>query len=219
MRSSPWLSLAAALLLTLPALAEEASVRLAPGEQKVLEIPGVRRVAIAAPAVADVQVVGKSQLLVTAKQRGQTSLTVWTDKQQFQRTIVVDAPRAEDLARDLKSFGFDDLEVRTIGDKLVVDGHVDSIHDMRRLRQLVAGRSDVTLLVGLDARVIQASLAATSEQINTALQRNGITSAKAVVVGQRILLEGSVSDEAERDKAQRIADSFYEELREALGPH
>jgi osmotically-inducible protein OsmY len=90
---------------------------------------------------------------------------------------------------------------------------------MKTVRSLVAGRSEVKLLVGLDARVIQAALTTTAEQINTALKRNGITAAKAVVVGQRILLEGSVSDEAERDKAQRIADAFYSELREALGPH
>jgi Flp pilus assembly secretin CpaC len=206
------------LFLALPAVAEE-PVRLAPGEQKVIEVPGVRRIAIAAPDVADVKTIGKSQLLITGLRRGRTTLTLWTDGRQFQRIVEVDAPRAEDLTRELKAFGFDDVEVRTVGEKLVVNGHVDSLGDMRKLRSLVAGRSDVTLLVGLDARVVQAALTTTAEQINNALKRNGIVSAKAVVVGQRILLEGSVSDDAERDKAQRIADSFYGDLREALGPH
>jgi Flp pilus assembly secretin CpaC len=213
-----WLPLCV-ILLALSARAEEPSVTLSPGEQRVLDIPGVRRVAVAAPDVADVQVIGKSQLLIIAQRRGRTALTVWTDKQQLQRTILVEPPQAEDLARELKALGFEDLEVRTIGERLVVSGHMESLRDMRVLRNLVAGRSDVKLLVGVDARVVQAALTTTAEQINAALKRSGIASAKAVVVGQRILLEGSVSDDAERDKAQRIADSIYGELREALGTH
>src|SRR4051812_37349297 len=105
MRLLPWLCLL--VLLAVPsARADESTVRLAPGEQKVLDIPGLRRVAVAAPAVADVKVVGKSQLLIVALSRGTTALTVWTDKQQLQRTVVVDAPRAEDLGRELKALGF-----------------------------------------------------------------------------------------------------------------
>lgn len=218
MRLLGWLLLPV-LLAALPARADEPPVHLAPGEQKVLDIPGLRRVAVAAPDVADVKLIGKSQLLIVAQHRGTTALTVWTDKGQLQRTLVVEPPGAEELARELKAFGFTDLEVRTVGERLVVSGHVDSLHDMKTVRSVIAGRSDVSLLVGLDARVVQAALTTTAEQINTALQRNGITSAKAVVVGQRILLEGSVSDDAERDKAQRIADAYYGELRDALGPH
>lgn len=217
MRLLRWLLLPV-LFLALPAVAEE-PVRLAPGEQKVIEVPGVRRIAIAAPDIADVKTIGKSQLLITGQRRGRTTLTLWTDSKQIQRVVEVDAPRAEDLTRELKAFGFDGLEVRTIGEKLVINGHVDSLGDMRKLRKLVEGRSDVTLLVGLDPRVVNAALTTTAEQINNAFKRNGIASAKAMVVGQRIMLEGSVSDDAERDKAQRIADSFYDELREAIGPH
>lgn len=218
MRLVRWLLLPV-LFCALPTKAEEPTVRLAPGEQRVLDFPGIRRVAVAAPDVADVKVIGKTQLLVIAQSRGRTSLTVWTDKQQLQRTLVVELPRAEELSRELKALGFSGLEVRTIGERVVVDGHVESLQDMRTLRSLVGGLSYVSLLVRVDAQVIQAALTHTAEQINTALKRNGIVNARAVVVGQRILLEGSVSDEAERDKAQRIADSFYEEVREALGSH
>lgn len=218
MRLVRWLLLPV-LLAALPTWAEEPTVRLSPGEQRVLDFPGLRRVAVAAPNVADVKVVGKSQLLVSAQSTGRTTLTVWTAQQQLQRTLIVEPPRAEELARELKALGFSELEVRTIGDKVVIDGHVESLQDMRRLRSIVAGLSYVSILVRLDAQVIQAALTTTAEQINTALKRNGIVSARAVVVGQRVLLEGSVSDEAERDKAQRIADSLYEDVRQALGPH
>jgi Flp pilus assembly secretin CpaC len=210
-----WLLLAV-LLLSLPVAAQDATVQLSPGEQKVLDFPSIRRIAVASPEVADVKVIGKKQLLVIAQRRGRTSLTVWTDKQQVLRTIVVDQPRAEDLSRELRDLGFTDLDIRTVGDNIVVDGRVDSLNDLKRLRSVVAGRSDVKLLVRADARVIQAALANVAEQINTAFKRNGIVSARAVVVGQRILLEGSVTDDVEREKAQRIADSFYDELKGSL---
>jgi Flp pilus assembly secretin CpaC len=210
------LPLLAVLLFTPPALAAEPTVALAPGAQTVLDFPNIRRVAVANPKVADVKVVGKSQLLIIANQRGTTALTVWTDKQQLQRTIVVEPPRVEELARELKALGFSSLDVRAVGENVVVDGQVESFADLQLLRRAVGGLSYVKLLVRMDARAVQAALTATAEQINTALKRNGIASAKAVVVGQRILLEGSVSDDAERDKAQRIADSFYEDLKGSL---
>ncbi|MBN1206910.1 MAG: pilus assembly protein N-terminal domain-containing protein [Myxococcaceae bacterium] len=218
MRLFPWLLLAV-LLATLPARAEQPPVQLAPGEQKVIDVPGIRRVAVAAPDVADVKVVGKSQLLIVAQRRGRTALTVWTRKGQLQHTLVVEPPRAEELARELRALGFPELEVRTVGDRVVVDGHVDSLQDMKTLRALVSGLSSVTLLVRVDGQVVKAALTNTAEQINAALKRSGILSARAVVLGQRIVLEGSVSDEAERDKAQRIADTFYEDLQQTLGPH
>ncbi|MDY7228504.1 pilus assembly protein N-terminal domain-containing protein [Hyalangium rubrum] len=193
-------------------------MQLAPGAQTVLDFTGIRRIAVANPDVADVKVVGKTQLLIVGNRRGRTALTVWTDKGEVQRTLVVEPPRVEELARELKALGFSSLEVRPIGDQVVVDGQVESFQDLKMLRQAVAGLSYVKLLVRVDAQVVQASLTVTAEQINAALKRNGITSATAVVVGRRILLEGSVTDEAERDKAQRIADSFYEELKGSIGP-
>jgi Flp pilus assembly secretin CpaC len=211
------LPLLAVLLFSPPANAAEPRVELAPGTQTVLDFPGIRRVAVANPSVADVKVVGKSQLLIIGNQRGTTALTVWTDSGQQQRTIVVAPPRVEELARELKALGFTSLDVRAIGENVVVDGQVDSFGDLQTLRRAVEGLSYVKLLVRLDAKAVQAALAVTAEQINAALKRNGIKSATAVVVGQRIILEGSVSDEAERHKAQRIADSYYEELKGTLG--
>jgi Flp pilus assembly secretin CpaC len=212
------LPLLAVLLLSPPVSAAEPRVELAPGTQAVLDFPGIRRVAVANPSVADVKVVGKSQLLIIGSQRGTTALTVWTDSGQQQRTIVVAPPRVEELARELKALGFSSLDVRAIGENVVVDGQVDSFGDLQTIRRAVDGLSYVKLLVRLDAKAVQAALAVTAEQINSALKRNGIQSATAVVVGQRIILEGSVSDEAERHKAQRIADSYYEELKGTLGP-
>ncbi len=210
-----WL-LCVALLAALPAGAEEPPLELTPGSQRVIDVPGLRRVAVANPEVADVKVVNANQLLVIAQRRGRTSLTLWTSQGAVQRTLVVEPPQAEELALELKALGFSSLEVRTIGDHVVIDGTVDSFGDLQRLRRLVDGRSDVKLLVRADSRVIQASLAALAEQINAALKKHGLTTAHAVVVGQRIHLEGSVADEAERDKAQRIADALYLEFQASL---
>jgi eukaryotic-like serine/threonine-protein kinase len=60
-------------LPTIPA----SSIRLAPREQRVLQLPGVRRVAIAHPSVAEVSVEGEA-LQITGQQRGLTSIVAWT---------------------------------------------------------------------------------------------------------------------------------------------
>jgi hypothetical protein len=48
-----------------------------------------------------------------------------------------------------------------------------------------------------------------AQLITSALQREGLRDAKAVVVGRKIFLEGSVADQGEYQKAQLIADSIY----------
>lgn len=62
---------------SLPALAQNASLSLAVGSQKVLDLPGLSRVAVGDPEVADVRVVSKTQLLIVGAKVGTTTLEVW----------------------------------------------------------------------------------------------------------------------------------------------
>jgi len=70
--------LAVALLtFSLPALAQNASVSLAVGTQKVIDIPDLTRVAVGDPTIADIRVVGRTQLLIVGAKTGTTTLNVW----------------------------------------------------------------------------------------------------------------------------------------------
>ncbi len=201
------------IALALPLLLSQApkdasSVLLAPGAQVTLEHPGLSRVAVADPQVADVMVVGKSgQLLVTGRRKGRTTLTLWGRGGKVSaREVVVDDGRAAELARLVRETVNPSLTVRSAPGKVVIDGSLDSMEEYERLRKLTEGESDVVVLAKLHPGVLRALAAV----INEAYDKAGLKSARAVVVGERLFLEGQVADEVERQKAQTIAEAYYE---------
>jgi Flp pilus assembly secretin CpaC len=187
--------------------AEDAPVRVSPGMQQVLKIPGLQRVALGNEAIADVTTTASGELLVLGKKEGRTNLTLWIrgKAKPITRTIVVDSGKFAELEKLVKEKVDSTLKTEVFGDKLVIDGTLDSVEDFRKLKLLVADYQNVKLLVRLSPGAINVVVA----QINAELKKQGITTATAKVLGNRIVLEGGVADAEERNKAQMIADSFY----------
>jgi pilus assembly protein CpaC len=123
------------------------------------------------------------------------------------RQIVVDDGKTTELGRIVKQMVNPSLRVEEFGGTTVIDGVLDSPAELARLRQLTANEN-VTILARLDPRVFPA----VAQNITAALQRAGLKNAYASVVGQTIVLEGSVADEREMQKAQLIADGYAGEL-------
>lgn len=180
-------------------------IKLTPGGQDVMRIPGLTRVALGSENVADVKVLSNGDLLVIGKQKGRSSMTMWINGRVSTRTIVVDDGRSTELGRLIHDTVSPDLKVEEYSGRVVVDGIVDSVEDLERLKQLVGNDPNVTLLVQLNPRV----LPVVAELITTALHREGLKSAHATCVGGKIFLEGSVADSGESQKAQMIADAIY----------
>lgn len=190
-----------AALLTLCLAAEP--VRLAPGTQEVLKV-SVQKVGIGDPSVIDVTPTAKGELLVTAKGRGRTTLTLWTAKGVETRQVIVDDGRSTELGKLIKTMVNPSLRVEEYAGQTVVDGLLESPEELRRLRALVGDDGNVKILARLDPRV----LPAVAQNITAALHREGLKNAQAVCIGQHLILEGSVADERERQKAQLIADAY-----------
>lgn len=200
------LALSLAVALSVPP--SDSAVRVSPGRQEVLKVPaGIIRVALGDDAIADVRVTGGNELLISGRQRGRTSLLLWTRgaTSPVSRTIIVDDGRTDELSKLVHDLVNPSLRVETFSDKIVIDGSVDSMHELRRLQALVGDDSNVKLLVRLNPAVIPYI----ASQINDTFRRQGLLNAKAVVVGSKIVLEGSVTDEIEKQKAQNIADAYY----------
>ena len=67
-----------AMVLALPASSQDGgNIALGVGTQKVLTVPGIQRVAIGDPNVADVKTIGNNQLLIIGSTEGKTTLLVW----------------------------------------------------------------------------------------------------------------------------------------------
>ncbi len=195
-----------AALLTLALAAEP--MQLSPGAQEVLRVAGVTRVGVGDPAVVDVTPTGRGELLVTAKSRGRTTLTLWTSRGLTTRQVVVDDGRTTELGRQVKSLVNPALQVAEYSGVTVIDGLLESPDELRRLEQLVSHRADVKVLARLDPRV----LPAIAQNITAALHKEGLKHAQALVLGGRLVLEGSVADERERQKAQLIADGLARDV-------
>lgn len=192
----------ALLAMTLLAPGE---VRLTPGGQEVLRIPGLTRVALGKEEIADVRVLNNGELLVLGKQKGRSSMTLWVNGRVSTRSIVVDDGRSTEISRLIHDTVSPALKVEEYNGRVVVDGVVDSVEDLERLKLLVGSDPNVTLLVTLNPRV----LPVVAELITTALHREGLKTAHATCVGGKIFLEGSVADSGESQKAQMIADAIY----------
>ena len=189
-------------LLTLALAAEP--VRLSPGAQEVLRVGTITRVGIGDPNVVDVTPTARGELLVTAKSRGRTTLTLWTGKGLETRQVIVDDGRASELGKLIKTLVNPSLKVEEYAGVTIIDGTLESPAEVRRLAELVGSDGNVKILARLDPRV----LPAVAQNITAALHREGLTNARAAVLGSKLVLEGSVADEREREKAQLIADSL-----------
>lgn len=194
-------------LLTL-CLAAGEPIRLAPGAQEVVRVQNLTRVGVGDPTIADVTPTARGELLVTARSRGRTTLTMWTAKGLETRVVVVDDGKASELGRLVRSLVNPSLRVEEFSNQTVIDGMLDSPAELKRLRALVGDDANVKILARLDPRV----LPAVAQNITAALHREGLKDAHAEILGQTLVLEGSVADERERQKAQLIADSYAGDL-------
>ena len=192
--------------VSLTAIPPEGTIKLTPGFGDTLRQPGIQKIAVSSPDVVDVQSTGAGELLFTGKHRGRTNVTIWfKNGKTVTRQVVVEDEKQGELEKTIHDMVNPVLEVKRVGDRTIVDGKLDSMEEFYRLKKIVGDDPNVVIL----AKMNPAVLPFLAEQITQALRRNGIKEASAVAVGGRILLEGSVADEAEKSKAEMIATAYY----------
>lgn len=184
----------------------EGPIRLSPGMQDTLRQQGITRVAIAKTDLVDVTTTGPGELLFTGKARGRTNITLWYKSGRVvTRPVIIEDERQGDLERLIHDKVNPVLEISRVGERTIIDGKLDSMEELYRLKKLVGDDPNVVIL----AKMNPAVLPFLAEQITQAFRRSGIREATATAVGGRIILEGSVADDAELKKAQVIADAYY----------
>lgn len=197
-------------LLALAVVAAEPVV-LSPGEQSVLRVPGITRIAVGDPNVADVTPTSKGELLVLGKKLGRTTLTLWSARGLETRQLVVDDGHASELGLKLKQLVSPSLRVERFAGYTVVDGTLDSVEEWSRLSALVGGDPNVKVLARLNPRV----LPVVAQRITAEFHKAGLAQARAECVGQTVFLEGSVADEVELKRALLIANALYAQVTNA----
>jgi hypothetical protein len=86
------------------------TVELAPGLQKILDVPGIQRIAVGDASIADVKTIGDDEILLIGMDPGRTTLLVWTEKGRRSYTVHV-APPAPIVLKvgETRDLPFDDI--------------------------------------------------------------------------------------------------------------
>ncbi len=143
MRSSRIFSLTVLALLGWSSwlAAEDATLELYAGEVKVVPTRPVKRVAVGDGKVLSTTVVDGRELLLLGDSEGETSLRVWFKDGGEEAFRVLVAPKnvgraAAEMRQLLGSSAAKDVQVRIVGDHVVVDGKNLSTTTLDRIKQL-----------------------------------------------------------------------------------
>lgn len=188
------------------------------GESTTVSLPyQFSKLAVGDPTVADYLVQknepGGSEVLLAGKRAGVTNLIVW-DNEGKQRDVV----SLTVLIRDLEAFAKEikaavgrapGLRFRVAGDKLIIEGEVDTPKQRQLLEQVVGDSPQVIKLVSLSP--IALGIIADSVRQHVA-DRN----VRVRAVGQKIVLEGVVFGKEQRARMEALAKLYYPEVENLL---
>jgi len=180
---------------------------MAKGQSTLLCHPGMRRVAIGEVEVADVAVVSSREVIVYAKDPGDTDLYIWDDLGVHRRTVTVTTRKPADVAQvTLAKLLGDEYRVTPVTDSvLVVEGTAQDQAELDRLGELMGAVDDdvkVVNLVGLRPAAVSAPPV---EQIAAVLGPDF----KVWVVGdEAVAVEGAPATPEEAQRARALLDAF-----------
>ncbi|GEL72631.1 MULTISPECIES: type II and III secretion system protein family protein [Myxococcus] len=198
------------------ALAQDGTtVSLGVGSQKVITIPGLSRVALGDPSVAEVKTLGSGQLLITGQAEGKTTLLVW--KSSGQRVSYLVAVRKQDpneVISEIKRLlgEIEGVSVRMVGDRIYLDGQAYTTQDADRIEQVVGLYPNVKSFV----KIAPNAKKLVAQNLNAAFQKAGLKNVQANVVGATIFLEGSVESQQDLQKAELITKAIGEKVENLL---
>lgn len=195
---------------------EEQSVAIGVGTQKVINVPGIARIAIGDSGIADVKVLGTSQVLIVGKAEGRTTLLLWkSNGSRLNFMVNVRKKDPNELIEEIKRLLGDreGITVRMVGDRIYLDGYAYTTDDKERVDeicQIYSGNVQSFVKYAPNAKKLVAN------NLNAALQRAGLKNVQATVVGTQIFLEGSAESEEDVEKALKITKAIGEQDVENL---
>ena len=192
------------------AQAEGGTISLGVGQQKVIQVTNVQRVAIGEPDVADVkQVGGGNELLVTGVGEGRTSLLVWRNNDsRLSYVVIVRKQDPKEVVSEVRALLGDreGIQIRVVGDRVYLDGETITTDDYERVQQVTTLYPSVKSFVRPSGNAKKLA----AEALNKAFQKNGLKGVSATVVGSTIFLEGWVDSAEDMKKLDLVTRAVGE---------
>lgn len=142
---------------------------------------------------------------------GETNLIVW-DESDRERTILIRVSARDpwEVTGELKRLlsGVEGIDIKPVGMRVIIDGMVLREEDMKKILKISKFYPQVMSLATLSPTVLDTNI----ELVNSELKNAGMSSAKAVRVGNRVILTGDVPDESAKKQAKVIADAFTKDV-------
>ncbi|MDR7482932.1 MAG: pilus assembly protein N-terminal domain-containing protein [Armatimonadota bacterium] len=190
----------------------------------LLKVRGAERVVVAAPEIADVNLITRNELMIIAKKVGETTLSVW-DARGFTtyRILVVTGP-AEDLVQVITQVLREPrLTVRVVGQVVVLEGSVKTEEDRKRAeeiaRALATGRTVANALTVEQTKATEeeqrrqaaeAARRARETQLREAL--HGLQVTVRLLDLETAIIEGGVATQEDLRRLESIARTFVKNV-------
>ena len=185
------------------------------GSSKVVNVPGLSKIAVGDPNVAGVRSVGAGQVLVIGTAEGRTTLMVWKGNgQRVTFTVVVRKLDPNTVVTEIKRLLGDreGITCRIVGDHIYLDGNAYTQEDYDRVQSII----DIYPNVRSFVKVSPNAKRLVANNLNAQFQRAGMKNVVARVVGSTIFLEGSVESDADLKRADLITRALGEKVENLL---
>ncbi len=174
---------------------------------KLLTVKPVDRVVIAAPEIADVNVITRSQVMLIAKKLGETTVSMWSGPAITTYRVRVVGANVDDVGAALtEALGTSNIRVRMVEDTIILDGTVRTDVEKARAESTASafGKRVVNLLTMEQPPATPA--VALEGALRAALRDYPVT--VSAPAPDTVRIEGVVSTQFDRQKIEAIAKSY-----------
>lgn len=213
--------------------AEMAPVTLGAGESLILPAVDATRVAIAEPRIADVAVVSRTEVLLTGRAPGETTLHVW-DKDGLRSMPVHIFEKTAGIIDEMKErIGLPGVEPWMHQGTVVLEGTVDTSADKQRALQVAGAYGKVVDLLtvrtpqaaptessGVNAEVVDpavqdAEMHKRLEELAVLIDDQAL---RLRIVNGALVMDGSLADASAQERARRLAALYFPQVVDVTRP-
>ncbi|MBI4280424.1 MAG: pilus assembly protein N-terminal domain-containing protein [Armatimonadetes bacterium] len=177
---------------------------------RLLRVDGIERVVVAAPEIADVNLINRNELMVIAKRVGETTISVWHARGMTTYRVVVEGAPAADPAVSLRELLREpNVQVKIIGEAVILEGSVKTAADRARAEGIASayGKRIINLLtVEQPTPSAPAATQVLEAQLRDALKELPV--AIRLIRDDTVLIEGSVATQSDLARVQTIARAY-----------